>query len=224
LTIRAAAVCPQAPALVPEVGHGIADELADVRNAALVAIDSVLATSPDRIVVLGDGAHGHGAREQGGRGWDASAGGTFRGFGPDVSAGGANLVLPPGLTVGAWLLDVAGWTGPRTYASKLDAEGPEQVGVLVMADGSARHRLLAPEWEDVDGRVFDATIAKALESGDASALASLDLDAAGEFRASGTSGLVALGEATKGTRIVAQLRYDGAPFDVGYWVADWLLT
>ena len=37
-------------------------------------------------------------------------------------------------------------------------------------------------------------------------------------------GLVALGEATKGTRIVAQLRYDGAPFDVGYWVADWLLT
>jgi hypothetical protein len=229
LTIRAAAVCPQAPALVPEVGHGVAEELADVRNAALVAIDSVLATSPDRIVVLGDGAREHsaleqGALEQGAHEWDESAGGTFRGFGPDVRAGGANLVLPPGHTVGAWLLDVAGWAGPRTYASKLDVEGPEYVGVLVMADGSARHRLLAPEWEDVDGRVFDATIAKALESGDASALASLDLDAAGEFQASGTSGLVALGEATKGTRTVAQLRYEGAPFDVGYWVADWLLN
>jgi hypothetical protein len=219
LTICAAAVCPQAPALVPQVGHGIADELSDVRNAAIVAIDSVLATSPDRIVVLGDGA-----RERGGREWDESAGGTFRGFGPDVRAGGANLVLPPGLTVGAWLLDVAGWTGPRTYASNLDVEASERVGVLVMADGSARHRMLAPEWEDVDGRVFDATIAKALESGDASALASLDLDAAGEFQASGTFGLVALGEATKGTRIAAHLRYDGAPFDVGYWVADWQLN
>jgi hypothetical protein len=214
LTICAAAVCPQAPALVPEVGHGIADELADVRAAAGAAVDVVLAASPDRIVVLGDG----------GCEWDESAGGTFRGFGPDVRAGGSNIVLPPGLTLGAWMLDVAGWTGPRSFTSTLAADTSERVGVLVMADGSARHRMLAPEWEDVDGRVFDATVAKALESGDASALASLDLDAAGEFQASGMSGLVALGEAAKGARIAAQLRYEGAPFDVGYWVADWQLN
>jgi aromatic ring-opening dioxygenase LigB subunit len=122
------------------------------------------------------------------------------------------------------MLDVAGWTGPRTYASNLDVEGSERVGVLVMADGSARHRTLAPEWADVEGRAFDATVAKALESGDAFALASLDLDAAREFQASGTAGLIALGEATKGAHIAAHVRYDGAPFDVGYWVADWLLT
>lgn len=212
--ILAAAICPQAPALVPEVGHGIAAELADVRTAALAAIDAVLAASPERVVVLGDG----------GDGADESAGGTFRGFGPGVRAGGPTLGLSPGLTVGAWLLDVAGWTGPRTYASKLDADATERVGVLVMADGSARHRMLAPEWADAEGRAFDAAVAKALADGDASELAALDLDAAETFKASGIAGLVALGETCEGVRITAHLRYDGAPFDVGYWVADWHLT
>jgi len=213
LTIRAAAVCPQAPALVPEVGHGVATELEDVRKAALASIEVVLAASPARIIVLGDNGHGS----------DESSGGSFRAFGPDVRAGGPNLVLPPGLTVGAWLLDLAGWSGPRTYTSTLDAVGSEPIGVLVLVDGSARHRMLAPEWEDVEGRAFDATVAKALETGDVHALASLDLDAAQEFHAAGIAGLVALGEMTKGARITAQLRYDGAPFDVGYWVADWIL-
>lgn len=205
---------------MPEVGHGIADELTDVRDAALAAVRAVLAAGPDRVVVLGGGA-----------GWDESAGGTFRGFGPDVCAGGPHLVLPPGLTVGAWLLDVVGWTGARTYASELTAADSdagattsERIGVVVMADGSARHRMLAPEWVDVDGRAFDATVAKALADGDAKTLAALDLALAEEYRAAGVAGLVALGQACEGARIVAQLRYDGAPFDVGYWVADWVVS
>ena len=221
MTVVAAAICPQAPALVPEVGHGIADELTDVRDAALASVHAVIAAAPDRMVVVGDGAAG----------WDESAGGTFRGFGPDVRAGGPRLVLPPGLTVGAWLLDVVGWTGARTYASELKAAdtnvgatNPERIGVVVMADGSARHRMLAPEWVDVDGRAFDAAVAKALADGDTKALAALDLELAEEYRAAGVAGLVALGQACEGARIVAQLRYDGAPFDVGYWVADWVVS
>ena len=51
-------MCPQAPALLPDVGQGIADELADVRAAALDAVHSVLATRPDRILVVGDGGDG----------------------------------------------------------------------------------------------------------------------------------------------------------------------
>jgi hypothetical protein len=207
----AAAVCPQAPALVPEVGQGVAADLEDVRTAALAAIGVVVAAVPTRIIVLGDG----------GTGADQSAGGTLRGFGPDVRAGGPNLVLSPELTVGAWLLDAAGWSGPRTYASTLGAEESDRVGVIVLADGSARHRMLAPEWEDVEGRAFDATVAKALANGDPSALASLDVVAAAEFHAAGIGGLVELGAMTKGARIAAHVRYDGAPFDVGYWVADW---
>ena len=128
------------------------------------------------------------------------------------------------MAVGAWLLDEAGWLGPRTYASGLDDIASDgRVALVVMADGSARHRRLAPEWVDVEGREFDATVAKALADGDADTLASLDPAAAAEFHASGVDGLVALGKTCKGAPIAANLRYDGAPFDVGYWVADWLL-
>ena len=211
----AVAVCPQAPGLVPAVGQGVAEELADVRAACAAALASVLATNPDYVLVIADG----------GQGWDESAGGSFRGFGPDVRAGGPDLVLSAGLTVGAWLLDAAGWSGRRTYASRLDvAEPGEHFVALVMADGSARHRMLAPEWTDVEGRAFDASIAQALADGDASALASLDVRAAKEFHASGIEGLIEVGEQCEGAHIDAHLRYDGAPFDVGYWVADWLLA
>lgn len=213
----AAAVCPQAPALVPDVGQGVADELVGAREACLDALASVMAANPDRFLVLGPGAP---ADE-----WDESAGGTFQPFGPDVRAGGADLVLPPSLTVGAWLLDAVGWNGPRTYTSLGSvARYGHDVVLLVMADGSSRHRRLAPEWADVEGRAFDASVARALRDGDASALANLDLDAAAEYGASGVEGLITLGEMTKDASVAAQLRYDGAPFDVGYWVADWQLS
>jgi hypothetical protein len=29
---------------------------------------------------------------------------------------------------------------------------------------------------------------------------------------------------TKGADVTAQLRWDGAPFGVGYWVADWTIA
>jgi hypothetical protein len=48
--------------------------------------------------------------------------------------------------------------------------------------------------------------------------------AAAEYGCAGTEGLVALGRLTKGATIAANLRFDGAPFAVGYWVADWLVS
>lgn len=210
----AAAICPQAPALVPELGQGIAADLADVRTAAIDAVTSVVATLPPRVVVVADGAPAD---------FDESAGGTLIGFGADIRAGGPKPVLPPGLTIGAWLLDQAGWEGPRTYTSLL-AGIEDDAAVLVMADGSSRHRRLAPEWADVEGRAFDAVVAQALSIGDAETLASLDTALATDVGASGVEGLVALGEHAKGARIAARLRYDGAPFEVGYWVAEWQIS
>lgn len=213
--IVAAAVSPHPPALLPAVGQAIATDLAGVRTACLDAVHAVLAAEPDLVVVSGPGVS---------RGWDESAGGTFRGFGPDVRVGGPELVLPPALTVGAWLLDGAGWSGPRQYGAQPEAGGPNQrVGVLVMADGSARHRRLAPEWVDVEGRAFDAEVARALSDGDAHALATLDLAAATSFGASGVDGLVALGRLCDGAAVRARLHVADAPFDVGYWVADWVI-
>jgi hypothetical protein len=212
--IIAAAVCPHPPALVPEVA-GTADELADVREHALAVVKALVGTGPDRVVVLGTGAPGHAA--------DESVGGTLAGYGVDVTAGGPRHELPLSLTVGAWLLDQVQWSGPRTYSTEV-VDGPDRVGLLVMGDGSARRGLAAPGHLDERAETFDATVARALAEGDAVALADLDLDLAAELLAAGAPALVRLGEATKGTDVVARLRCDVAPFGVGYWVADWTIS
>ncbi|TXL63259.1 class III extradiol ring-cleavage dioxygenase family protein [Aeromicrobium terrae] len=212
--IIAAAVCPHPPALVAEVA-GAADELADVREQALAAVEALVGASPDRVVVLGAGDPGYTA--------DESAGGTLAGHGVDVRAGGARLGLPLSLTVGAWLLDQVHWQDPRTYTTEVP-DSHDRVALLVMADGSARRSLAAPGHLDERAEAFDAGIARALAEGDAAALADLDLDLAGELLASGAPTLVRLGEATKGTDVAARLRCDVAPFGVGYWVADWTIS
>lgn len=213
--IVAAAVCPHPPVLVPEVAAGAADELADVRKHALAAVETLVAHRPDRIVVIGTGALEAPL--------DASAGGTLRGHGVDVRAGGPDVMLPLSHTVGAWLLDHAGWTGARTYATDVH-DTDERVGLLVMADGSARRSPAAPGHLDDGAEAFDAQIARALAAGDSVALAGLDLGLAAELMASGAPALVRLGEATKDADITARLRCDVAPFGVGYWVADWTMT
>jgi hypothetical protein len=212
--IVSAAVCPHPPGIVPALGGGIADGLSDVRTACLDAVAAMLAPEPSRVVIVGDGAA---------TAWDETAGGSLAGFGQDVRAGGPDRVLPLSHTIGAWLLDEADWTGTRTYTPQWD-DRTGRIAVLVMADGSSRHRRLAPEWTDVEGRAFDANVARALADGDADALASLELALADEIGASGIAGLVALGRNAKGARITSRLRYDGAPFGVGYWVADWQLS
>ena len=147
-------------------------------------------------------------------------GGTFAGHGVDVRAGGPDLVLPLSLTTGAWLLDRAGWTGSRTYTtSAVPVDG--RVALLVMADGSARRGVTAPGWLDDRAEAFDAAITAALADGDADALASLDVHLGDDLLAAGPRALVVLGELTKGADVSARLRWEGAPFGVGYWVATW---
>ncbi len=61
------------------------------------------------------------------------------------------------------------------------------------------------------------------------ALATLDLALAAELWAGGAPALKTLGQLmqsdmTKDATIVAQLRDHVAPFGVGYWVADWVVS
>ncbi len=174
----------------------------------------MLSGDPDRVVVIGagelDGDH------------DESAGGSFAPYGVDLHVGGAGAELPLSLAVGAWLLDRAGWDGPRTYSTGMpDVTG--RVALLVMADGSAKRSTSAPGFFDDRAEAFDASIAAALARGGAEALASLDPELGAALWAAGTPALRTLGELTKGADIVANLRVDVAPFGVGYWVADWVL-
>jgi hypothetical protein len=201
--------------LVPELASGAADEMADVRSAALASVGGLVAAGPDRVVVVGTGPLDHPV--------DESAGGTLAGLGVDVRAGGDDLVLPLSLTIGAWLLDQAGWDGARTYTTT-SVPTDDSVALLVMAGGSARRSLKAPGYLDERAEAHDAAIGAALASGDADALASLDVHLSDELLAPGAHALVVLGEMTKGADVTARLRWDGAPFGVGYWVADWTIA
>jgi len=215
--ILAAAVCPHPPLLVPQMAPGTTDELAALRDACFDAVSSLLAADPGRIVVIGAGDLI--------RDLDETSGGTLAAYGVDVHAGGANTVLPLSLTVGAWLLDQVGWTGPRTYSTgRPEVDG--DIAVLVMADGTNSRSEKAPGFLNDRAEAYDAAIAAALAGGDIEALAALD-PVLGE--ALGTAGVPALrtlaelavGQTQKGAVVSAHLRHDEAPLGVGYIVADW---
>lgn len=225
-----AVVCPCAPALVPELATGAEAELGPVRAAVGEAVGRLVAAEPDGIVIVGSDAAAGGS-------WDESAGGTLGGFGVDVRAGGDSLVLPSSLTLGAWLLDRAGWAGPRTYltpatrfAHFVQSLGQEtsikcaNLGAVVLADGAASRDEQAPGFFDPRAKTFDKRVAEALAAGDPDALAELDTDLAGDLWCRGADALKALGEATQGTAIDGELLYEGAPLGVGYWVATWALA
>ena len=218
--ILAAAVCPCPPLLVPDVAPGTADELASLRTACDAVVRGLLDRRPERVVVLGSGDPVADL--------DESAGGTLAGYGAEVRAGGDDAILPLDLTIGAWLLDRAGWTGPRTYSLRLP-DVADDVVVLVVADGTTRRSLKAPGFLDDRAEAYDASIAAALAAGDGEALAGLDPTLGAELGASGVPALRALGrlgiDATaRGASVEARLHVDEAPFGVGYFVADWVMS
>lgn len=206
--------------LVPEVAQGAAEDLDDLRAACDAAIQDLLAQDLQHIAVIGAGPDD--------RFWDRHAGGSFKPYGVDLHVGGPGDELPLSLTVGAWLLERNGWSGSRAYATG-GVEPQGRTALLVMADGTAKRTTEAPGYFDERAESFDHSIANALEAGDAAALAALDPALAAELWCGGVVPLTLLGRAIveqmpKGTSIAANMRYDRAPFGVGYWVATWLFS
>jgi hypothetical protein len=221
------AFCPCPPLLLPAVEGRAAAETDTLRRACARAVSAMLAAGPETVVVVGDGAP-EDAR------FGPGDGGDLRGFGVDVEIGFAGPAregaarLPLAHTVGAWLLDVAGFSGSRVgvAADGLAAALPERsgrIGILAMGDGSARRTLKAPGYLDEAAEPFDAAVAAALAAGDAAALAALDRSEGERLLAAGTATWAAVGSVIAGRRIIARLHHDQAPFGVGYLVADWTL-
>ncbi|MEV5609650.1 class III extradiol dioxygenase subunit B-like domain-containing protein [Streptomyces sp. NPDC052225] len=234
----AAAVCPCPPLLVPQVAAGAAPELDAARAACDEAIAALLAAGPDIIWVIGEGprtgVHRPGAK------------GSFRPFGVDLDvhlgaapADAVEATLPPSLSVGAWLLARAGWTGNvRGYEVTADlsafdvtetgrrlADGPlgtERIGFLVMGDGTACRTVKAPGYLDERAEGVDAHIAEALRTADRDGyLAALDADLARELKISGRVPWQLLTDAWDKRDGTARLLYEDAPYGVGYFVASW---
>jgi hypothetical protein len=218
------AFCPAPPLLFPVVaGRAVADT-AELRQACADAIAAALASGPVAVVVVGAGAAG--VR------FGPGDAGSLRGYGVDLEVsfsgpartGGRRLPLAH--TVGAWLLDEAGWTGARVGGTPDRLEhlvhelaGP--VAVLAMGDGSARRTLKAPGHLDPAAAPFDAAVAAALQTGDADSLAELDPIEGERLLAAGVPTWRAVGRLVGKRPVGATLRYDDAPFGVGYLVADW---
>jgi hypothetical protein len=106
----------------------------------------------------------------------------------------------------------------RTLVEMAAAHGP--VGVIAMADLSARRTAAAPGAYHPAAATFDAGIADALAGGDLDALATIDPVEAAELLVGGRAVLQALAEAMRGgTPPSGHVLYDEAPYGVGYLVA-----
>ncbi|WP_211123354.1 class III extradiol dioxygenase subunit B-like domain-containing protein [Streptomyces yatensis] len=145
--------------------------------------------------------------------------------------------LPLSLAVAAWLLEHAGWdpavpveglgVGEPLAAERCIEVGRELAGraermaLLVMGDGTACRTLKAPGYLDERAAPFDAEVARALAAADTGALAALDEELAYELKAAGRAPLQVLAGAAEGAPLKGELRYDEAPYGVGYFVASW---
>jgi len=226
--LAAAVVCPFPPVMVPEVASGATVELADLSAACDEAVGRLLAADVDLLVVVGPGDRSES--------FPADAWGTLAPYGVDVVVGGeGSPVLPLSLTLGAWLLRRAGWSGPGGFQAvdaALDsgrcaalgadlARRADRVGMLVMGDGSACRSEKAPGYFDERAGDFDARAAKALGGGDVAALLGLDGPLAAELMAAGRPAWQVLAGAAGDRPYDAELLYDDAPYGVGYFVAVW---
>ncbi|GAA0924154.1 MULTISPECIES: class III extradiol dioxygenase subunit B-like domain-containing protein [Streptomyces violaceusniger group] len=244
----AAAVCPCPPLLVPEVAAGAAPELDGLRAECFEVIHALAAAGPERLIVLGPADRaGRGPHAQGApgsfRGFGVEvdvrlaapvAGESGR---EGAADGGSSRSLPTSLAVGAWLLEHAGWD-PAVPVEGLGVGEPlaaerciqvgrelagraERVALLVMGDGTACRTLKAPGYLDERAAAFDAEVARSLAAADTGALAALDEELAYELKAAGRAPLQVLAGAGEGARLKGELRYDEAPYGVGYFVASW---
>lgn len=228
----AAAVCPCPPLLVPEVASGAAAELDTLRAACAEAVAELLAAGPELLVLVGTGPQAEV--------WTEGGAGSLRRLGVDLavrlpSGAVAGPELSPALTVGAWLLAQAGAALP-THACAVPADSPadrmlglgqglaglaDRVGLLVLGDGSARRTVKAPGYLDERADAYDAAAARALGAADTAALAALDPELSTALLADGRAPWQVLAGAGRDAGLGGRLRYEDAPYGVGYFVASW---
>jgi hypothetical protein len=232
----AAAVCPHPPLLVPGVASGASWETEDLRTAAAAALERLVATGPDLVVVVG-------AAPQLGP-YDPQAGGSLAPYGVDlrVGRGTGGASLPLSLTIGLWLLErqaldvarllfgVPADTEPSRCAAlgATLADRSARVALLVMGDSSARRSLKGPGYLDARAAGFDSEVEAALSAADAPRLLNLDAELAGELLVAGRApwqvlaGAALARQASGAAPLVGDVTYAAAPYGVCYLVATWL--
>jgi hypothetical protein len=231
--IISAALCPAPPLLAREL-TGADPVVPELREACLDATATLLAAVPDLVAVVG-------VADQT-RHWDPRSGLDLAPYAPALRAArtcpdeGDGTVPPAPLPLGlaARLLDQAGYGADRVLHSVGEmapawdcaalgqqlATAAERVGLLVMADGSARRGPKAPGHIDERSAPFDAEVERAIRTGDMAALLALDADLARDVMATGRPAWQVLAGALAGRQPACDILYSGDPFGVAYLVAS----
>jgi hypothetical protein len=210
--ISAVAFCPHPPLLRPGIATGSEIETQSLRSACDKAIDRLIGTTPDQLLVLGsDGPLV-----------------DWQGFAPGFVAD--RQPMPLSLLVGAWLLSDRELPAEPIYL----AIGPDgepvtpwpdlsaSTGLLVMGDGSARRSLKGPGYLDERAEPFDAAVLEALADGSPQSLADLDLELAAALLAAGAPAWVAAAKLLRAASWRGDIVYADAPYGVMYTVATWV--
>jgi hypothetical protein len=222
--ITSAALCPAPPLLARELtgGDPVAPEL---RQACLYATAALLSDGPDLVAIVGVATKT--------QVWPADGRLDLAAYAPGLEPPSPGPPVPLPLGLGGRLLDQAGYSGRRELQSVSErepatacaalgarlADGAGRIALLVMADGSARRGLKAPGYLDARSAPFDATVERAVRSGDLAALLAVDPQQARDLMATGRAAWQVLAGAMTGYRPTTEIRYRGDPFGVAYLVA-----
>jgi hypothetical protein len=227
--IIAATLCPWPPLLVREL-TGADPVLPELRDACAAAVAALLAGHPDVVAVVAPGP----ATTT----WPADGRLNIAAFGgpPPTSPQTVSDIcsLPPAAGIGGYLLDQAGYQGPRVIwtvsedetpagCSKLGAElaaASPRTALLAVGDGSARRGPKAPGAFDERAAGFDAEVERAVRAADMDALLALDPALARDLMATGRPAWQVLAGALAGTPVSTEIRYADDPFGVFYLVAS----
>jgi hypothetical protein len=211
--VSAVAFCPHPPLLRPGIATGAEIETQSLRSACITAVDWLIGTSPNQLLVLGtDGPLVD---------WQGFAPGLMD---PEFQP------MPLSLQVGAWLLSGRALASEPAYVA-IGSDGepvapwpelPGSTGLLVMGDGSARRSLKGPGYLDERAEPFDAAVVKAVGDGSPQALADLDLELADALLAAGAPAWVAAANLLRAGNWCGDVLYADAPYGVMYTVATWL--
>lgn len=199
------ATVPGPPLLLPGATGGRVAEVEQLRAACLAAIRVVTSSNPDRILLVG-----------GLRAVDSTP--------PLSEQVGRSLLEQAGndRVVESHLIDEDAPVADCLAAGRKLAESGGRVGLLVVADGSARRTLKAPGYLDNRAAPFDDRVVAALRSADAAALAELDPPLAAELLVAGRAAWQVLSGVLAATdvRFTAAEHYIGDPFGVLYPVVS----
>lgn len=211
------ASCPHPPLLLPGVTGGPVPEVDKLRAACAVVVERLVAAEPDVIVAVGSGTHT--------RRWSRQA--------PSPSFGSCGEpvgdVLPLSLAVARELLTsvpqvelhgVGEAEDCGAYGRRLAAR-PERLGLLVMADGSARRSPKAPGYFDDRALNVDQEIEDTLRTADFDRLLQLRPEVARDLLIGGRASWQVLAGACESLAVRAECHYSDDPFGVWYPIFDW---